>query len=90
MWWRGRERGGGESSSAAKSLAPLAAAAGAVREVFSLEALTVLHQVTHGNPRRINRLCDLALLIGFAEEQAVIGPSQIEAVAHELVTVAPE
>jgi len=65
-------------------------AAGITREIFSLEALGVLHQLTLGNPRRINRLCDLALLIGYAEEQAVIGPAQIEAVANELVSVSPE
>ena len=43
-----------------------------------------------GNPRRINRLCDLALLIGFAEEQVRINTHQIEAVSNELVTIAPE
>jgi general secretion pathway protein A len=61
-------------------------AAGATREIFNLEALTALHQISRGNPRRINRLCDLALLVGFADEQAVIAPSQVEAVASELVS----
>ena len=37
-----------------------------------------------------NRLCDLALLVGFAEERQTIGPAQLEAVSQELVAVAPE
>jgi type II secretory pathway predicted ATPase ExeA len=65
-------------------------AAGATREIFTSEALTTLYQLTCGNPRRINRLCDLALLIGYAEEQVRINTHQIEAVSNELVTIAPE
>jgi type II secretory pathway predicted ATPase ExeA len=65
-------------------------AAGATHEIFTSEALAALHQLTAGNPRRINRLCDLALLVGYAEEQVRINAPQIEAVCNELVTVAPE
>jgi general secretion pathway protein A len=65
-------------------------AAGATHEIFTAEALTTLHQLTAGNPRRINRLCDLALLVGFAEEQVRINAPQVEAVCNELVAVAPE
>jgi len=65
-------------------------AAGAAREIFTAEALASLHRLTGGNPRRVNRLCDLALLIGYAEEQVRINAPQIEAVSNELVTVAPE
>jgi hypothetical protein len=46
--------------------------------------------LTSGIPRRINRLCDLALLIGYAEEQVRINAPQIEAVCNELITIAPE
>lgn len=66
------------------------AAAGAPHEIFSSEAISALYELTGGNPRRINRLCDLALLIGYAEEQVRINAHQIEAVCNELVTVAPE
>jgi type II secretory pathway predicted ATPase ExeA len=66
------------------------AAAGATREIFTSDALSTLHQLTAGNPRRINRLCDLALLIGFAEEQMRVNSHQIEAVCNELVTITPE
>ncbi len=65
------------------------AGAGA-REVFTPDALRTLHELTCGIPRRINRLGDLALLIGYAESQSSITAAQIEAVCHELVTVAPE
>jgi general secretion pathway protein A len=65
-------------------------AAGATREIFDEGALEAVHQLTLGVPRRINRLCDLALLIGFAEERSVLGREQIEAVAEELVAVVPE
>ncbi len=65
-------------------------AAGASEEIFTSEALTLLHELTAGNPRRINRLCDLALLIGYAEEQVRINAAQIESVCNELVTIAPE
>lgn len=65
-------------------------AAGARREIFTTAALTRIHELTGGNPRRINRLCDLVLLIGFAEERPRIGPEQVEQVSNELVTVTPE
>jgi general secretion pathway protein A len=65
-------------------------AAGATSEIFTSDALATLHQLTAGNPRRINRLCDLALLVGYAEEQVRINAPQIEAVCNELVTIAPE
>jgi general secretion pathway protein A len=65
-------------------------AAGATHEIFTSEALAALYQLTGGNPRRINRLCDLALLIGYAEEQVRINAHQIEAVSSELVAVVPE
>jgi general secretion pathway protein A len=64
--------------------------AGAERTIFENEALEAIFYLTRGLPRRINRLCDLALLIGFAEEQATLGATQIESVSQELVTVSPE
>ena len=58
-------------------------------EIFEPEALRALYELTHGIARRINRLCDLALLIGFAEERQAIGADQIESVCQELVAVSP-
>ncbi|MEX1222998.1 MAG: AAA family ATPase [Pirellulales bacterium] len=65
-------------------------AAGARREIFSHESLERLFHLTHGKPRKINRLCDLALLIGYAEEQQSISAHHIESVSQELIAVAPE
>ncbi|HTQ39426.1 MAG TPA: AAA family ATPase [Pirellulales bacterium] len=65
-------------------------AAGAKDPIFEAAAFETLHELTHGLARKINRLCDLVLLVGYAEERKSIGPEQLEAVAEELVTVAPE
>ena len=64
--------------------------AGSEATVFESSALETLYVITRGVPRRINRLCDLALLIGFAEEQATITSEHIEAVAKELTVAAVE
>jgi len=64
--------------------------AGATHTIFEPDALPVLHELTHGIARRINRLCDLALLIGFAEEQKTITAAHLESVSQELVAVVPE
>ena len=64
--------------------------AGATDPVFDADALRTLHELTHGIARRINRLCDLALLIGYAEERSTITSEQLESVSRELVTVVPE
>lgn len=65
-------------------------AAGAAREVFEQDSIPVLYTLTHGLARQINRLCDLALLIGFAEERRTISASLLESVSQELVAVVPE
>jgi general secretion pathway protein A len=65
-------------------------AAAARRPIFATEALEAIYYLTQGNPRRINRLCDLALLIGYAEQASEITLEELEAVAGELVTVQPE
>ena len=62
-------------------------AAGATREIFAADALKTAHQLTSGIPRRINRLCDLALLVGFANSQHTIDAESLHAIHGELVTV---
>jgi general secretion pathway protein A len=57
-----------------------------VHAVFDPDALERVHSMSGGIPRRINRICDLALLIGFAEELDRITAEHIEAVAEELLT----
>ena len=58
--------------------------------ILDPEALPTLHRLTHGVPRRINRLCDLALLIGYAEKRKSITAEQLESIHQELVVVTPE
>lgn len=59
-------------------------AAGAVESIFSRDAMRVVHELSGGLPRRINRLCDFALVVGFAEGLGLIDARQIEAVSSEL------
>ncbi len=65
-------------------------AAGASRPIFEPTALQPLHELSGGIPRRINRLCDLALLVGFADESTTISAEQVEAVSQELTAVVPD
>jgi type II secretory pathway predicted ATPase ExeA len=61
--------------------------AGATRTIFAPEAWQLVHQLAQGMPRKINRLCDLALLVGCATQQSIIEANQIQSVHDELVTV---
>jgi general secretion pathway protein A len=63
-------------------------AAGATREIFTPDALEALHYLGHGTARQINRLGDLALLVGFADKLPQLTAEQIEAVSEELVAIA--
>jgi type II secretory pathway predicted ATPase ExeA len=65
-------------------------AAGATREIFTPDAIEALHYLGHGVPRQINRLADLALLVGYADEIPQLSASQIEAVSEELITITAE
>lgn len=52
--------------------------------IFLPQALQALHERTDGVPRKINRLADMALLIGFAEELPNIDADRIQTIADEL------
>jgi general secretion pathway protein A len=65
-------------------------AAGARRELFTADATEALHFLGHGVPRQINRLGDLALVVGFADRLQRISAQQIEAVSEELVSIGVE
>jgi general secretion pathway protein A len=64
--------------------------AGCMRSILEPDAVPVIYELTHGIARQIHRLCDLALLVGFAEEQRSLTASHFEAVCRELVAVVPE
>lgn len=58
--------------------------AGAPAPIFADDAIERIHHCTGGLPRRINRLCDFALLVGFADQLDQIAVAQVDAVAEEL------
>ncbi len=60
-------------------------AAVAKRTIFEPSAVEAVGQLSHGIPRRINRLCDLALLVGYGEELRTITGQHIESIHQELV-----
>ena len=62
-------------------------AAGATREIFTPDGMLLAHQLAGGLPRRINRLCDLALLVGFASNRSEIDAEAIQSVSDELVVL---
>lgn len=62
----------------------LSAAGRAAQEIFTPEAVDAIHHRSSGIPRRINRLADLALMVGFAEDLTQIGAEHIEGVHTEL------
>ena len=64
------------------------AAAGRGRPIFDDSAVETIYHISSGIPRRINRLCDLALLVGFGEELRTLGRDQIEAIHEELIGTA--
>ncbi len=56
--------------------------------IFDMAAMERIHLVTQGIPRRINRLCDLALMVGFAEDRRVITADMIDSVHSDLASPA--
>lgn len=59
-------------------------AGGQSEQIFDEAALERIHQLSQGIPRRINRLCDLALMVGFAEERKIIESPVIDSVHSDL------
>jgi general secretion pathway protein A len=57
--------------------------AGASRPIFDEEAYEGIYFFTAGIPRRINNVCDLALLIGFAEGAQAIGKKTVLKVCED-------
>ncbi len=52
--------------------------------VFDESALNEIHELSGGIPRRINRIADLSLLVGYADSMSTIGPRDVESVADEI------
>ncbi len=62
--------------------------AGGAPDIFTQAALEAIYEITGGIPRRVNRLCDLALLVGFADERRSIDAGHVRDVAGEMLTIA--
>lgn len=62
--------------------------AGGQTEIFTAEAIDALYRLSGGLARRVNRLADLALVIGYAEELHALSTKEIEAVCGEIVSIA--
>lgn len=65
-------------------------AAGATHTIFDDNAIQMMHALTGGIARRIDRLGDLALVVAFADGLKTIGAEHIESVSRELLAVTPE
>lgn len=64
--------------------------AGREKPIFDKSAHSSIFELSGGVPRRINRLCDLSLLVGYAENLTKITGNEIESVSDELLTAAAE
>jgi len=62
--------------------------AGAKREIFEPPALRSVFELTGGVPLQINHLCELSLLVGYADRTQTINAEQVLTVAEELPLLA--
>ena len=60
---------------------------GARGSMFDAASLEEIAELSGGIPRRINRLADLALLVGYADDRKSLTADDIAAVSEELTTV---
>lgn len=63
---------------------------GVSRALFAPDAMEALFELSGGIPRQINRLCDLALLVGLADNSEQVSAGQVEAVSEELTALVSE
>jgi len=54
--------------------------------MFDEEAVNLIQDLTLGAPRRINRLCDLALMVAYAQDKSKIDGQTIETANAELTS----
>jgi general secretion pathway protein A len=59
--------------------------AGGPQELFTPDALALVHKCTGGVPRLVNILCDTALVYGFGDQRAQIDLEIVEQVVHDRV-----
>jgi general secretion pathway protein A len=57
--------------------------AGGRPDIFTPEALALVHDCTGGIPRMVNLVCDTALVYGFSDQQTIIAEDLIEQVVND-------
>ncbi len=63
---------------------------GARELMFDADALEGIAQLSGGTPRRINRLADLSLLVGYADSRTSVSADDVFAASEELTAVGVE
>ncbi len=63
--------------------------AGCESQLFTARAIHAIYRYTHGYPRRINRLCDRALLTGYAKTRYTIDADIIHECIKEINLIDP-
>jgi general secretion pathway protein A len=58
-------------------------AGGDGQEIFDADALAAIHHYSGGIPRVINLLCEHCLVSAFVDQQKIVGPAIVEAVARD-------
>ena len=61
----------------------IAVAGGTASQVFTREAVGIIHQAAHGLPRMVSVVADNALLGGFARSQKPVGSQIVREVCHD-------
>jgi general secretion pathway protein A len=59
--------------------------AGGQRDLFTAEAVDMIHELSRGIPRSINLLCQAALVYGFADGAETIGKNIIEQITEDKI-----
>jgi general secretion pathway protein A len=60
--------------------------AGGPPDLFTPEALELVHECTGGVPRLVNIVCDTALVYAFADQRVSVGVESVEQVIHDRVS----
>jgi type II secretory pathway predicted ATPase ExeA len=63
--------------------------AGGEERIFTAKAVQAIHALSRGYPRKINKLCDRALLTGFVKEKTLIDARTIYECAREIRLIDP-
>ncbi len=63
--------------------------AGSKQGIFTKHAAERVVQLTRGNPRQINRLCELALVVAYGLDEKKVSPDVIELAAADLDLLPP-